>query len=126
MGGNVLKNLSRRQLEVMNLFWDLEKPLIASKIVELKQELNINTVQSVLRALISKKYIEVDEIVYSGTVLTRSYKAIVTREEYINSISGGMKELLNKTEILMYLIEQVNDVETISEIEKLIEQKRKE
>ena len=51
--------------------------MIASEIVKTGTDLNINTVQAALRSLIKKNYIEVAEIVYSGTVLTRSYRAVV-------------------------------------------------
>ena len=72
-----MKGLTKRQEDVMNILWDAKKPIIASEIVKTGTDLNINTVQAALRSLIKKNYIEVAEIVYSGTVLTRSYRAIV-------------------------------------------------
>lgn len=76
-----MKGLTKRQEDVMNILWDAKEPIIASEIVKTGTDLNINTVQAALRSLIKKNYIEVAEIVYSGTVLTRSYRAIVKREE---------------------------------------------
>lgn len=77
------RRLSDRELEVMQVLWASETPVIASEIQKLNSELNINTIQAVLRKLLQKKMIEVADIVYSGTVLSRSYKPIVSADEYL-------------------------------------------
>lgn len=79
---NKLPQISEREKDVMTILWHIDKPLTASAITEKKDGLSINTVQSVLRNLLKKQYIEVAEIVYSGTVLTRSYKPLITAEQY--------------------------------------------
>ncbi|MFI3176753.1 MAG: BlaI/MecI/CopY family transcriptional regulator [Eubacteriales bacterium] len=79
---SIVKLLTKREYEVLSILWNSTTPLIASEIVKCGENLNINTVQSVLRKLITKEYIAVDEIIYSGTVLTRSYKPLVSREDF--------------------------------------------
>ena len=74
--------LSKRELDVMNVLWEEGKPMIASKIPEKRPELSINTVQSVLKNLLQREFIEVADIVQSGTVLSRSYAPVITPEEY--------------------------------------------
>ena len=74
--------LSKRELDVMNVLWAEDKPLIASEIPERQPELSINTVQSVLKKLLQRGFIEVAQIVQSGTVLSRSYVPVITPEEY--------------------------------------------
>ena len=63
-----MKGFTKRQEDVMNILGDAKEPIIASEIVKTGTDLNINTVQAALRSLIKKNYIEVAEIVYSGTV----------------------------------------------------------
>ena len=74
--------LSRRELDVMNVLWAEGKPLIASEIPERRPELSINTVHAVLKKLLKRGFIEVAQIVQSGTVLSRSYTPTITSEEY--------------------------------------------
>ena len=76
------KKLSKQQLEVMKILWNSDTPLIASEIEKKHESLNINTVQACLRALIKAEAIEVADIVYSGTVLSRSYRPLISKDEY--------------------------------------------
>ena len=65
--------LTGKANDVLEIMMNADHALTASQIVAENSSLNINTVQSVLRQLTNKGYIEVAEIVYSGTVLCRSY-----------------------------------------------------
>ena len=76
------QKITNRELEILQLLWHTDRPLIASEIAALKPDLTINTVQAVLRNLLKYKYIEVAEIVYSGTVLTRSYRPVITEQDF--------------------------------------------
>ena len=67
------KKLTQSQLSIMKTLWAENKAMIASDFVQLDPSLNLNSVQSSLRSLFKKIYIEVSDIVYSGKVLTRSY-----------------------------------------------------
>ena len=74
-------SLTQREMDVMTILWKSETPLVASEIANSNSSLNINTVQAVIRKLLNKKYIVVADIVYSGTVLTRSYKPAISKKE---------------------------------------------
>ena len=56
--------------------------MIASEIADCRPDLTINTVQAVLRKLLKYQLVEVADIVYSGTVLSRSYRPAITSEEF--------------------------------------------
>ena len=56
----------------MEILWNSPESMTASAIVQKSEDLQINTVQASLRSLIKKEYIKVEQIVYSGTVLTLS------------------------------------------------------
>ena len=58
----------------MKIIYDANKPLIASEITLRMEGLTINTVQAMLKKLLAREVIEVADIVYSGTVLSRSYR----------------------------------------------------
>ena len=100
------QKITNRELEIMQLLWNADHPLIASEIAAMKPDLTVNTVQSVLRNLLKHKYIEVAKIVYSGTVLTRSYRPLITEQDF------G--------------IDQVNEPVSSSEIDELEEVIRKQ
>ncbi len=121
-----MKGLTKRQEDVMNILWDAKEPIIASEIVKTGTDLNINTVQAALRSLIKKNYIEVAEIVYSGTVLTRSYRAIVKREEVPNETANEIRKALREEEVFARYIDEFDDSVLLAKLETIIEAKRKE
>lgn len=129
------KKLTRRELDIMNILWQENKPLVASEILKYNSTLSISTVQTALRKLIDKKFIEVANIVYSGTVLTRSYHPLITKEEFEKiSLTNSIKSLNDKnislTTFASTFFEIENDSDKVSqeliELEKLINKKKKE
>lgn len=121
-----MKGLTKRQEDVMNILWDAKEPIIASEIVKTGTDLNINTVQAALRSLIKKNYIEVAEIVYSGTVLTRSYRAIVKRKEVPNETANEIRKALREEDVFARYIDEFDDSVLLAKLETIIEAKRKE
>lgn len=121
-----MKGLTKRQEDVMNILWDAKEPIIASEIVKTGTDLNINTVQAALRSLIKKNYIEVAEIVYSGTVLTRSYRAIAKREEVPNETANEIRKALREEDVFARYIDEFDDSVLLAKLETIIEAKRKE
>lgn len=122
----MLKKLSDRQLEIMELMWKEKRPLIASEIVGIKEDLNINTVQASLRSLIKKGYITMQGIVYSGTVLCRSYETCVTKEEYLNVLCENIDKFAESGSVMASLIEKETSEETLNKLEKMIAKRKKE
>ena len=45
--------LTGREMDIMNILWNSQKPLIASEIAEYRSDLTINTVQAVIRKLLN-------------------------------------------------------------------------
>ncbi|MDC7291833.1 BlaI/MecI/CopY family transcriptional regulator [Blautia schinkii] len=116
-GGEVVKSLSSRQFEIMNILWESDEPMVASQILAMDKNLNINTVQSVLRSLSKKKFIELADIVYSGTVLARSYRPVISKGEYLQSLCN---ESSGSNSALAALVNQEKDIKVLEELEKLI------
>lgn len=116
--------LTRRQEDIMKILWESDKPLIASEIEKKQDDLNINTVQATLRALIKKNAIEVADIVYSGTVLSRSYRPILNRDQVITEYDQVVRKVLKDKNLIAQYVDEVNDLATITELEKLIKEKK--
>lgn len=68
----IKSSLTNREMDILNILWSAQRPLTASEIAKSKEALTINTVQANLRKLQNKNLIRVADIVYSGTVLSRS------------------------------------------------------
>lgn len=117
--------LTKREFEIMNILWENKSPMIASEIAKHGDKLTINTVQALLKKLISKKYIEVADIVYSGTVLCRSYRPTLTADEYeMNKMIDSYNKINDHTKgmsrfVATLLEEEKNKTLLLSEIEEL-------
>lgn len=76
-------NISGREFEILEIFWEQKRSFTAKQIQDVNPELSLSTIQNTLKKLVKKKLIKVDDIVYSGTVLSRSYIACISKEDYI-------------------------------------------
>ena len=117
----------------MNILWASEKPLIASEIADSRLDLTVNTVQAVLRKLLKYQLIEVADIVYSGTVLSRSYRPTITSEEFalheVTSDYLAFQKTLSKPLLVSALLDTEKDPvktrETIDELQKMLDAYKK-
>ena len=75
-------NLTNREMDILNILWNSEEPLVASEIAKRDDTLTVNTVQATLRKLLKQELVEVADIVYSGTVLSRRYRPTVDSKDF--------------------------------------------
>ena len=120
------KTLSPRQLQVMEILWEAKEGMTASAIVKSSPDLQINTVQASLRSLVAKKYVQVGDIVYSGTVLSRSYIPLVSREEYLELSSRQLSRLSGPSLVFANFIQAEKNEALLDELEEMIQQRKKE
>ena len=73
--------LTPRELKVLNILWNENRPLIASSITELG-DLSISTTQVVTKSLLSKNLINIAEIVQNGKVFSRPFCPVINRKEF--------------------------------------------
>lgn len=125
--------LTRREYDIMYILWQSETSLVASEIARRGEDLTINTVQAVLKKLLNKKLIKIDEIVYSGTVLTRSYTPTVSADEFeMDFLLTSFLKLADKpmmtSNFIAALLEQEKDsdklLHELDYLEKLLQEKR--
>lgn len=124
------KALTDREMDILNILWLSEKPLIASEIANRDDSLTINTIQVVLRNLLKKKLIEVADIVYSGTVLCRSYRPTMeskdfTLQQFISEFQN-MNSITTPKLVATLLEHEKNEEVVIAELEKLLEERKRE
>ena len=121
------QKITNRELEIMQLLWHADHPLIASEIAAMKPDLTVNTVQSVLSNLLKHKYIEVAKIVYSGTVLTRSYRPLITEQEFgVNQVIRDFHSFqgLSVSHLVAGLLNEPVSASEIDELESIIQKQR--
>lgn len=129
MSPEINAKITRRDLDILNILWDSSKPMTASQIVQKNDDLTMNTVQAVLRKLLKENLIEVAEIVYSGTVLSRSYKTVVSPGEFAISQLTSEFYAYGDRITLPALVEALLDsepssekkTELISQLKKMLE-----
>ena len=92
----MIRNLSQKQLDVMKILWDAGTPLVAS------------------------------DIVYSGTVLSRSYRPLISRDVYFNAEYKNIIGNSSTSAMIATFIEQEEDISELERIEELIRKRMKE
>ena len=120
------RRFRKRQLGVMKVLWESDTPLVASDIAKKDDALNINTVQACLRSLIANHSIEVADIVYSGTVLTRSYTPVISRDEYFGSTCTDILGDGQKSVLIASLIDAETDPDELTHLEEMIARRKLE
>ena len=119
------KRLTKKELEIMKILWNSDKALIASEIAGSNRSLNINTVHACLRSLLKKEAIKIAGIVYSGTVLTRSYSPIITKEDYFDDVYNDILGEKKNTMLIRSLIDSETDLSELEALEKMIAEKKR-
>ncbi|BDR59274.1 BlaI/MecI/CopY family transcriptional regulator [Xylocopilactobacillus apicola] len=117
-----MKRLTKREEDVMTVFWELKKSLTIRDVVKHNPELSQNTVQVVLKNLVEKKCLEFDGTSIARTAIARVYKAIISEEEYFQEIIP--KKIFKK--MVVSFVTQENSEEELKKIEDMVQKKLKE
>ena len=115
--------ITTNQLDVLKVLWNSDKALSATDIIDLNLSLNINTVRVSLQKLLKHGIIAVDNIIFSGTVLTRTYRAALSSESYIADNFSKHPKHFNMPALLANFTE-TEKTEVIDNIEATIEKQR--
>ena len=117
-------NISGREFEILEIFWEQKRAFTAKQIQEINPELSLSTIQNTLKKLVKKKLIKIDDIVYSGTVLSRSYIVCITKEDYILNQYEHI-EIRNLLASVLGNQTREDLSDEIEKIEELLENERK-
>lgn len=75
--------MNPRELDVLNILWKSDEPMMATDIVNAKLGLTQSTVTAVLRKLLNDNLVEVAGVTHSGRVLSRTYRPSEASREVI-------------------------------------------
>lgn len=126
--------LTNSEYCVLMAIWEAEGPITSKEILERCEDKNFSksTIHAVLNSLLEKKLIYVDGQKLSSRIYSRCFKASLSFEEYHSQqIKASSfyrekgKNILPNIISALFDGEQVNS-ETISNIEALLEQKKRE
>lgn len=117
-------SVGNKELDILDVLWNSPKPLTVTMICEANPNLNYNTVQSCIKKLSKKGLVEVGEIVYSGTVLTRSYQPLLSREEFILNQYQSLK-ISNLVSHFLGDLKTQEATSEVKELEELLKSKKK-
>ncbi len=121
------KRLSNREYDIMQILWNSNKPMLASDILKADANMNINTVQSTLRNLLSRNLVCVANIITSGKVLARTYAPIVSADDYILSELYDIlpSDSLRRSAFFTAFIQKCSNKEhALDELEQMIQEYR--
>ena len=123
-------SLTDKEMQIMKILWKSPEPLVASEITKMDMSLNKNTVQAVIRKLLSKNFIKVADIVYSGTVLTRSYAPALSEKElmvqqFVDQVQETEENIPIPNLVATLLKHEKNEEKIINELELLLEERKK-
>lgn len=119
--------LTGRQLEIMNILWESEKPLTITQMFERNSSISINTYRAMVKELLKRKYIEVDNIIINkNNIFSRSYKPTFTADEYMTyQLAHEINKTVSPECIVATLLDTRSyDEETIDRLENIIQQYR--
>ena len=113
---------TKRENQIMEILWTEDKHMSASDIQMHSEDMSIYTIQQSLQKLLDKGYVEVAEIVKNKKANTRMYCPTFSRAEYIETF------IEEKTgfQLTTNFIQKNEDIDTIRELENLIQNKLKE
>ena len=122
--------LTPKATDVLNILLASPTPLTASQIANMDDQLNINTIQNVLRSLMKAEYISVADIVYSGTVLCRCYTTTPKAQLECVQTFAAQFDRLHKVVPLPTIFSALLDVAEdrtalVREFEKLVQLEKK-
>lgn len=78
-----MSQMNPRELDVLNILWKSDEPMMATDIVNARIGLTQSTVTAVLRKLLNEELVEVAGITHSGRVLSRTYRPTETSRDLI-------------------------------------------
>lgn len=123
MNNEKLYNLKQSELNVLNVLWKENEPLMASEISKRGGLVN-STVQVALRDLKANEIISVMDIVVNVTALSRKYVPNITMTDYENILMArDLKNIayksVNNSSFVMSLLNQSDHSTVAQEIDAL-------
>lgn len=123
-----IPDLTKRELEIMQVFWESDHPLMGREIVELSKNSTWahSTLHEKLNRMVEKGAIAEVGVVKTAKTVCKVYSPCIRRNEYFQKICDGLPpciDLLAEIELLLHNREV--DVEFINVLEQIIKCEKK-
>ncbi|MCI9040771.1 BlaI/MecI/CopY family transcriptional regulator [Dubosiella newyorkensis] len=117
-----VSHLTKRENEIMEIFWRSNKPLSSNDICLEAPHISKNTVQAVIRKLLSMNFIEIAGLGYNKNALTREFSPCISQAEYFDNF------LVRDTsfELAANFIQHATSLEVLNQMEDLIKERKAE
>lgn len=116
-------HLKPKEHDILCIMLNSQKPLTASEIVHAGTDLTMNTVQAVIRKLLKMELVEVADIVYSGNVLSRTFKPTANAPEIIQELFADdyrqFQKIASKESLIAAMLNSDSKADRQKEIEEL-------
>lgn len=122
--------MNPRELDVLNILWKSEEPMMATDIVNAGEGLTQSTVTAVLRKLLHAKLVEVVGVTHSGKVLSRTYRPTEeSREVILQNFAESyscFRDIIPKSSLVAALLKTNSDpkevAQDISELKSMLKE----
>lgn len=122
--------MNPRELDVLNILWKSEEPMMATDIVNAGQGLTQSTVTAVLRKLLHANLVEVVGVTHSGKVLSRTYRPTESSRDIIlqdfTESYTCFRDIISKSSLFAALLKTNNDpkeiAQDISELKSMLKE----
>lgn len=126
-------NLPEREIEILYVLWNADRPLLASEIADSDGDLKLATVHTTLKRMLRKNLIEVVDFAKSGNVFGRCYKPTISLKEFeLKRFSNDFKKKqcreITASNLVSALLENADSDSVLKELdglERMIKEKRK-
>jgi predicted transcriptional regulator len=115
------KPLSKREQQIMSIYWNAGKPLSSTGVVKIDPTLSKNTVQATVKKLLGEGLLKVADIGFSGTVLTRLYEPAIDQSDWL--MQDLPANALSK--IASSFISDTDDLDTLNQLSELIQKQKR-
>ena len=108
---------TKKEQEILDVFWRLEKPLSVKDITENNPKLNKSTVAVLVRKSNENGYLEVDSIKKVSKTFAQYYVPTISKEEFLTKdfTKATFKNLITN------FIKKENNPDELKELSKLIQ-----
>ncbi|MDE7199558.1 MAG: BlaI/MecI/CopY family transcriptional regulator [Lachnospiraceae bacterium] len=125
--------LTERELEVMRILWEADKPLMVSEIVQRDKNGTIYSVQRIIQNLIKKEMVAVEGMAYNKKALGRTFKPLVSAESIEQShIQDVFSKMVSRNIAVSHLIAALlpadsseQTLEELNRLEDIIRERKK-
>ncbi len=131
-----LFSLSKKEKELMDIFWDAEAPLSRVEILERAEQRKCswkpNSIHILVNSLLDKKAVQVAGFYLSSRKLGRTFEPAITREQYavmqVELAAGRARDegVTSPDKLVAALIDDSADGASLDEMVEIIEAKKKE